>query len=185
MSRLQVLDDIKIKLALLRGRDPHYQVFGANVHRYRMSAPLSEEQVEAFEEQYGVTLPAGYRDFLLNVGGGGAGPYYGVLPLGYHKAALPLLAQPFPHTSDWNEDDLPDDDYFSDELIRGAMRICNTGDGGYELLVVTGAASGTLWADGRYANQGLMPLPHSRDPLLPMDFLDWYMDWLDRSLNGE
>lgn len=184
MTRFQILNDIKIKLALLRGRDPHYQVFGANVHRYRMGAPLSESQVAAFEEQYNVILPMGYRDFLLHIGSGGAGPYYGVLPLGHHKGAMPLLSESFPHTTDWNEEQLSDDEYFSDELTRGAMRICNTGDGGYELLVVTGEAAGSIWADGRYANQGLMPLPHSRDPLRQMDFLNWYMDWLERSLNG-
>jgi hypothetical protein len=179
-----MIDEIKIKLALLRGRDPHYQIFGANVHRYRMGAPLTEEQVATFELEYAVTLPDGYRQFLLKVGSGGAGPYYGVLPLGHHKTALHLLSQPFPHAADWNEEYLPDDEYFSDELTRGAMRICNTGEGGYELLVVTGTDAGNIWADGRYANQGLMPLPHSRDPLQHMDFLDWYMDWLDRSLNG-
>ncbi len=181
---MTIIDDIKVKLALLRGRDAHYKIFGANVHRYRMGAPLREEQIGEFETRYGVELPAGYRAFLLGVGSGGAGPYYGVLPLGHHKEALPLLAQPFPYTSDWNEEHLPDDEYLSDELTRGTMRICNTGDGGYELLVVTGAAKGSIWADGRYANQGLIPLPHSRDPLHHMDFLDWYMDWLDRSLNG-
>jgi hypothetical protein len=180
-----MIDDIKVKLTLLRGRDPHFKIFGANVHRYRMSAPLSEQEVCAFEAQYDVTLPAGYRDFLLHVGNGGAGPYYGVLPLGYHKAALPLLHQPFPHSVDWNEDHLADDDYLTDELTGGAMRICNTGDGGYELLVVTGTLRGSIWADGRYANQGLLPLPHSQDPSRSMDFLDWYRDWLDRSLNGE
>jgi hypothetical protein len=179
-----MIDDIKVKLALLRGRDPHFKIFGANVHRYRMSTPLSEQEVRAFESRHGVTLPADYREFLLRVGNGGAGPYYGVLPLGHHKAALPLLHQSFPHTSDWNEDSLADDAYLSDELTRGAMRICNTGDGGYELLVVTGTVCGSIWADGRYANQGLLRLTHSQDPSREMDFLDWYQEWLERSLSG-
>ncbi|NWF68096.1 MAG: SMI1/KNR4 family protein [Chloroflexi bacterium] len=179
---MSLLDEIKVKLALLRGRDPQYRLFGANVHRYRLSQTLSVAQVAAFEQEWQVRLPEGYRDFLLQVGGGGAGPYYGVLPLGYHKAALSLLREPFPHGGDWNEEHLSDDEYLDDSLTRGAMRICNTGSGGYELLVVTGAARGTIWADGRYANQGLLALPHSHNPLRRMDFLDWYLDWLERGL---
>jgi hypothetical protein len=153
-----MIDEILDKLNRLRERDAMFTIFGAKVHRYRLSAPHTEKELADFEAQYGVTLPADYRAFLMRVGGSGAGPYYGLLPLGYHKEALPLLSQSFPHSDEWNQRELSDDEYLSDDLTRGAMRICNTGDGGYELLVVTGAESGMIWAD------------------------DWYNEWLDRSL---
>ncbi|MFF9397972.1 MULTISPECIES: SMI1/KNR4 family protein [unclassified Streptomyces] len=40
---------------------------------------MSEEQLQALEADLGVGLPAQYRNFLLHVGGGGAGPDYGLM----------------------------------------------------------------------------------------------------------
>lgn len=40
---------------------------------------MSEEQVRALEADLGAGLPAQYRSFLLRVGGGGAGPDYGLM----------------------------------------------------------------------------------------------------------
>ena len=34
------------------------------------------------EEKYSFKLPKDYRWFIMNVGNVGAGPYYGILPLG-------------------------------------------------------------------------------------------------------
>ena len=46
-----------------------------------MNPPLSQEQLVAFETHFDIDLPEGYRDFLFEVGNGGAGPYYGILPI--------------------------------------------------------------------------------------------------------
>lgn len=40
---------------------------------------MSEQQIRALEAAQGVSLPAQYRSFLLRVGGGGAGPDYGLM----------------------------------------------------------------------------------------------------------
>uniref|UniRef100_A0AAU2VTM0 SMI1/KNR4 family protein n=1 Tax=Streptomyces sp. NBC_00008 TaxID=2903610 RepID=A0AAU2VTM0_9ACTN len=40
---------------------------------------MGEEQIRALEADLGVGLPARYRSFLLHVGGGGAGPDYGLM----------------------------------------------------------------------------------------------------------
>lgn len=61
-----------------RAKDPDFERFGAYSHQYKLAAPVSEEQILKFEEQQGVRLPEEYRDFLLYVGNGGAGPYYGL-----------------------------------------------------------------------------------------------------------
>ena len=111
-------EEILGKLSLLRSRAPSLQVFGASSHRYELNEVASAEAVAAFEHEHEVMLPADYRDFLLYCGNGGAGPYYGVFPLGLFDGAggslVPwregdgvagILSRPFPHSDAWN---LPD-----------------------------------------------------------------------------
>lgn len=47
----------------------------------RLGTPLSEERVAAYEARHGVRLPRSYRTFLREIGNGGIGPHYGLLPL--------------------------------------------------------------------------------------------------------
>ena len=69
------------KLAALRALDPELQRFGALEHEYELNPPLSETALAEFEREHRLTLPADYRLFLAEVGNGGAGPYYGLVPL--------------------------------------------------------------------------------------------------------
>ncbi|WP_329387355.1 SMI1/KNR4 family protein [Streptomyces sp. NBC_01351] len=64
-----------LRLAEQPGAD---EVFGANRHGFRLGPVMGEEQLVALEADLGVGLPVQYRSFLLRVGGGGAGPYYGL-----------------------------------------------------------------------------------------------------------
>lgn len=56
--------------------------FGADRHKYQLRPPASEKDVAAFEARFHILLPEGYRDFLLWMGNGGAGPFYGLYRLG-------------------------------------------------------------------------------------------------------
>lgn len=56
--------------------------FGADRHKYQLKPPVSEKDVVAFEARFHILLPEGYRDFLLWMGNGGAGPFYGLYRLG-------------------------------------------------------------------------------------------------------
>jgi hypothetical protein len=90
-------------------------VFGSETHGFRVFPPLSEERVRAFEAKHRIVLPLEYRGFLMNIGNGGAGPYYGLFKLGEmddgfeHKAwtedggFVGILSEPFPHTEPWND----------------------------------------------------------------------------------
>jgi hypothetical protein len=55
--------------------------YGVLGHHFRLAPPLSESEVAEAETRWGVSLPADYRSFLLQVGAGGAGPGYGLSTL--------------------------------------------------------------------------------------------------------
>jgi SMI1 / KNR4 family (SUKH-1) len=90
-------------------------VFGAADPRFLLNPVLSEAEVKSFEIRHSVKLPPDYRSFLLTIGDGGAGPYYGVFPLGKMDDGLDLkswkedggfigtLAKPFPLKEPWND----------------------------------------------------------------------------------
>lgn len=64
-----------------KSKDSDQEVFGAGSHQYKLSAPASEDRVRKFEDQYGIRLPEECRNFLMLIGNGGAGPYYGIYGL--------------------------------------------------------------------------------------------------------
>jgi len=101
------------KLDRLRAADRGYSIFGSDHHRYVLRPPLPAEKVAALEARHGVTLPEDYRVFLTEVGNGGAGPYYGLLPLGEQDdggtsckweegSLVGDIAAPFRHEGPWN-----------------------------------------------------------------------------------
>lgn len=92
------LDVIRAKLARLRERDPRHDIFGSKQHGYALGTCLSEDQIRSLEEGYSIHIPESYRQFLLHVGNGGAGPGYGLLALEESLRECPpgRLAQPFP-----------------------------------------------------------------------------------------
>jgi hypothetical protein len=69
------------RLDVLRRADPGFTRFGAAAHHYLLNQPLPQSEVTAFEARYGLSLPGEYRSFLLEVGDGGADPFYGIFRL--------------------------------------------------------------------------------------------------------
>jgi hypothetical protein len=137
-------------------------------HRYRLGAVLSEATLAAFESANGVGLPQDYRRFLSEIGNGGAGPYYGLEPLGTFGRDL---SRPFPFVTppdtltDDELDELPDGDKYS-----GVLEFCHQGCANYSYLVVNGPTYGTIWGGGEL----LYPTG--------MAFGVWYRRWLERAL---
>ncbi|MFM2060427.1 MAG: hypothetical protein RLZZ507_97 [Cyanobacteriota bacterium] len=78
-----IFQEIRQKLALMQEKDPrfYHAVFGSQKHKYRLNPCLTKAEIIAFEERYQIKLPEDYRDFLMYVGNGGAGPHYGLFPL--------------------------------------------------------------------------------------------------------
>src|SRR5450755_2429190 len=100
-------------LAELRSAPP--RVFGADVHLCRLNPAAAEVEILAFEQARKITLPPDFREFLTGVGDGGAGPSYGIFPLGHADCNFDLrpwrdidgivgdLSVPFPLDYEWND----------------------------------------------------------------------------------
>ena len=109
------LDAAHIRDALARLRASQATVFGADSHQFLLNPTLAEADVLAFERLHNVLLPAEYRHFLTTIGNGGAGPYYGIFPLGEmddnHSLAawqeqgdvIGVISEPFSLETEWND----------------------------------------------------------------------------------
>jgi SMI1 / KNR4 family (SUKH-1) len=203
------------RLADLDRRDPRRKVFGANGHGYKLRPTVPLSVIEAFEERHGISLPADYRSFITEIGDGGAGPSYGLLPFGKDDddrnwetgGLVGDLSKPFTHTGAWNlpesfwdgepettpDTPLEDEDtlweawdreldahYWNPAIMNGAIPICHRGCALRQWLVINGDQKGIVWNDDRADNAGIAPvLGKSGNPLT---FTEWYMGWLNGSL---
>jgi hypothetical protein len=202
--------EVRASLDRLRQADPLFKVFGAQGHHWRLEPPLSETTVRAWEREHGIELPADYRTFLVELGNGGAGPFYGICSLGTWggpgEGSEPWtgfvgeLRAPFPHREAWNlpaarleqpeefdsdedEDawnDARDAEYYASSLMNGAFYICEHGCALRSVLVVSGPERGTVWFDGRPDGSGIVP--HTDASGRHLSFGAWYLAWLERSL---
>lgn len=179
------IERILKKLAETRQRG--LKCFGSESHGFRLAPPLDEASVLAFESRHRIRLPEDYRCFLLEAGRSGAGPYYGILPLGGWNDAVNIdagkipedyLASPFllfpdmPEDEDWHETL----GISRDQEFQGAIAVSHQGCSYYCLLVVSGPFRGRVV----YVSlDGGAPY-FVRNP----DFLSWYERWLDELLWG-
>ena len=197
-------------LEKLRTADWMSDVFGSSEHRFTLNPPVSEATVREFETKHAIQLPQDYRRFLLEVGNGGAGPYYGLFKLGEADSGFGHsswtegdgfvgdLSEPFPHTEAWNDlNGKPDDEseneeiyeeqltsfeerYFASANINGAIPICHLGCALRQWLIVTGPEAGNVWGDDRADWEGLSPLIGKTGDRVT--FYQWYRNWLDEAL---
>jgi hypothetical protein len=202
--RLSFSEEVLRKIEQLRSMDAALKLFGAGTHRYRFNPPLEPEAVAAFEASQALRLPEDYREFILNVGNGGAGPCYGIYPLlpegsihhGWSNKdhARIDLSVPFPHAGDWDAawlDEIdwdagerPDDslmeEYLDTRHMAGSLCLCHRGCGDFWLLVVKGDERGNIWMDGRGNLSGIFPESGAHGERL--SFSQWYLNWLDECL---
>lgn len=174
---------VRDKLRLLKEMDTGLSFFGAKSHLYELNPPAAESVVVAFEGKYGVTLPDQYREFLLSVGDGGAGPYYGLYPLRYAYEEMAWIKpgdirKPFPLEQPWNPTSNPEG---RNDLPAGArdgwIMLSHHCCAYWSFLVVTGPQRCKVWDDFTTADGGLHPTGN--------DFLAWYEQWLDTGLRRE
>lgn len=112
-----------VKAAIFRLREIQARAFGSEGHSFRMNPVLSESEASAFERDHKIVLPSDYRRFLTELGNGGAGPFYGVFPLGFmddnfdlrlwqeNDSSVGTLSRPFSFRAEWNDlSDYPEAD---------------------------------------------------------------------------
>jgi hypothetical protein len=159
----------------LRILDKQRVVFGSKRHHHRFNTPLPVERVEAFESTYNISLPEPYRRFITELGNGGTGPYYGVMPL---KFEAPQLRHAFPSTQRFELDDGDADEAWGSP-VPGSIYVSEYGCGTYMILVVRGEAAGQVWADARYYT-GISPMTDRQS--IPMTFDTWWLAMMREEL---
>lgn len=195
------IERIKSKLKLLKQTDSDFELFGAESHEYDLEPVWTPDDIKRFEDTWNIVLPEEYREFLLKVASGGAGPYYGLEnpengvygDLDY-RTELNEISKEFPYTEEWNPEDDRDsesmteeewaeleNEYFSPKHSAGLLRISNFGCGVSINLVVKGQCYGEIWADDRANSGGIYP-DHYFGNKERLTFLNWYETWLDQSL---
>lgn len=151
----------------LRRLDLRCVSFGADKHRYRFNPPLSVDAVSAFEKRYSIKLPDPYRRYVTELGNGGPGPEYGVMPLGIDA---PELLGPFPFDSAVASNDAQAG--LGDDWVPGAVQLADCGCMVSLLLVVQGAHVGQVWVDDRWGS-GVSPALNRGGETLAFD--SWWL----------
>lgn len=185
MDKIAILQE---KLARLRDLDPDFKIAGVRSHQYKLKPCLTEAEISAFENEHQIQLPADYRNFLLEMGNGGAAPSNGIVPLSAYFDLVPDQADPenngtflsseFPHNEHWNPK--PDSDYTAMKQVQGSIAIADEGCGTTIRLVVSGAEKGNIWIDDRDNRYGVRPA--SAGSVSHADFFTWFNHWLDASI---
>ena len=154
----------------LRRLDPDRRVFGATGHAYRFNPPLTGAQVHEFELRHEIELPRDYREYLTEVGNGGAGPHYGVERLS-KASEYSTLSQPFP----WrDETTISGDDFALWDDQPGVLVLSERGCGYTDFLVLNGAADIRVWSDFVAGDGGLVPSHPT--------FEAWYTSWATKCI---
>ena len=205
-------DAIREGLERLRTAKRPPKVFGAELHGFALNPLLSESAVQKFEAKHRIRLPEDYRGFLINLGNGGAGPFWGVFKLGEMddchdvkkwKAGdgmVGTLSKPFPHTKPWNDvPELPeepedeDDEAEYEKALEAFDEIYWNPDnvnGAIPLCHEGCAYRDWLVVTGREAGHMWHDARTNQAGLYPISigkqkrvtFLQWYLHWLNEAL---
>ncbi len=155
------LYDLKRKLTSVELHEWRLQVFGSGVHLYKSHA-ISNAELERFEAELHVRLPADYRKFL-EVVGYGAGPYYGLLSPDQILDEVrwsdcwddtpPEPSRPFPFSREqaeecWRIMGEGREAIFPAPTwpVDGCVPICDEGCTFYTLIVTAGDLTGSVWS---------------------------------------
>ena len=203
---------IQQKLAQAKAADKDLEVFGASSHKYHLNPPVSEVEVLAFEEKYGVSLPEDYRAFVQTIGDANAqkldtiaGPYYGLYAFGtqvndlvYDQAETylkaPCALSPEMTEEEWETLSSPlltkEEEETEGEGVtkEDYTQQCGKVFGGLLPLGSQGCAYyHALVLTGPYAGRVVNVNWDLLKPVFAFEtnFLDWYERYLDEVISGQ
>ena len=203
---------IQQKLAQAKAADKDLEVFGASSHKYHLNPPVSEAEVLAFEEKYGVSLPEDYRAFVQTIGDVKAqkldtmaGPYYGLYAFGtqvndlvYDQAETylkaPCALSPEMTEEEWETLSSPlltkEEEETEGEGVtkEDYTQQCGKVFGGLLPLGSQGCAYyHALVLTGPYAGRVVNVNWDLLKPVFAFEanFLDWYERYLDEVISGQ
>ena len=133
---------------------------------------LPEKEIRAFEQKHQITLPEGYRRFLLEVGDGGCMfDTFQFLPL-MAERNVENYAEPFRYKEywvDWDELEDGEEPPLGNPFVSGTLELIDIGCGQTFELVITGPCRGEVW---HFCELGVQPCCQRQD------FLGWFERWL-------
>jgi hypothetical protein len=139
----------------LAAADPALRRFGAPVHRYELAPPLDAAAVAGLERRLGAPLPDDLREMVTELGAGGAGPGYGIVPVDLTLGLTAGCVVVAPAGAPWS---------------RG-LPLAHLGCGYTAVVALDGDARGEVWIDAR-AIGVVRPIQPGVTAL--------YLDWIDR-----
>lgn len=178
------------RITILAAAGDSYILQGAEDHHHLMNPRLLLAERASFEKDESVRLPEVYARFLMDVGNGGIGPWWGLERAEHsspcfdypHPPDVGRLGRPFPHRRAFYPElkgahtvvHLED---LSPQHIQGTVLLARA-PGKTLRLVVSGPERGHVWADERQSVRGLHPVVRGG----PYSFLAWYEQALDGML---
>lgn len=163
--------ELKEKLEEAKKADAQLKYFGSKQHKYCLNMPATLNEVKQFEESIGVELPEDYRNFLLYLGNGGAGPFYGLYSLQQVKSWIYWDVKDSGKAPILSPNQCIDDLDIKDEnWKRGCIPIGTQGDTYFTCLMVTGPDKGRVVYIEYEGSWSFFP----KEP----SFLCWYQRWL-------
>jgi SMI1 / KNR4 family (SUKH-1) len=171
---------IRKRLTEIRDLDLKFSLFGSTIHRYELKSTISESDVADYEKQNSISIPEDYRQFVTEIGNGGAGPFCGIygLPTEWD---LNDLSAPFSYTKITRDgsqlelikqiDALDESDenfdekyerlslkYWTETNANGALHICEYGCALRFFLALNGKERGNIWFDATADFNGFSPV---------------------------
>jgi hypothetical protein len=211
---MPAFDSSHVRQALSRLRETRARILGADAHGFRLNPPLSESEVLTFEQSLAIMLPSDYRAFLTSVGNGGAGPFYGLFPLGTvdgcfdlrkweeNDGVVGLISQPFLLEREWNDlSTFPPQRLLDEDPKEYEKRIdafdqfywsCSRMNGA--IPICHQGCGLRLWLIVRGAEAGYVWEDRRADQAglkpvrgrdgKPLTFIAWYQQWLENCLEN-